>query len=176
MKTAIIATMLLLVTACAQEPVKCDSFHFHKSFPTEFKSAAMTAAAKWSTFSGNTVTIEAGDPNDESCSLRIITSDSEDYINYKSVVGVDFNGLHDPANGSIFLVPDRYYANWFCNQDTQACAQGILMHEFAHSCGMDHVEDPSAVMGTTALETRTEFNDSDKKECERVGACKTWKQ
>ena len=143
---------LLSLMGCAAKRSSCTSY---KVAP-KYAAAATSAFAKWSAFSDHTVTVDS----DSVCEVREITAD--EYTRFQQEMGISYFAVHDPDTGNILLAPKQWTVDEYCNDG--ACVESILMHEIGHEYGLDHVEDPEAVMGTTNPIPRTSYNDSDRKE------------
>ncbi len=144
---------------------RCESYHYHRTFPEKYQAAAEYAVAHWQAFSGTPLSITPGDPDDEDCSFRDIPTGSKEYRKIRDNAGNDFLAAHLDRSGAIVLASD----SWTCT--TPECAQGILMHEIGHEFFLMHLKDPKAIMNANAGNF-PDYNESDRQECIRVGSCK----
>ncbi len=174
MKKFIILLILILIVGSCCTRERCASYHYHRTFPAAFYGAAEYAVARWVNFSGNPLTIDPGDPDEEACSFRAIPKDSKEYRDLQSSRNPDFLAIHKGHDGSIIIVPDFWNAGdpW-CVGRTEECARSILMHEIAHEFGMGHLEDPLAVMQWKSPPKAQDYNESDRQEWNRV---ESWKK
>lgn len=157
---------LFLLFSC-QSRDRCYVYHYVDGFPPEFHEPAEYAAAHWTRFSGIPVIIDAGDPDDLACGLRLMSKNTSEYAGLKIDMNTDFWAIHRGDDGSIALVVDSWPVD---NQ--VARARSILMHEIGHEFWMAHIPDTTAVLGIpTQWEPHTDYNESDFLECVRVGAC-----
>lgn len=172
---ALLVGTLLLGGAggCTDKRPRCTTYHFHKSFPVQYQAAARQAAANWSAFSGIDVKVEDGDPEDRTCSIGNVDDTSADYAELETEMGgASFWGAHRYTDGSIVLVNDAWRGNDYAMDDLGKFATFIMMHEIAHEFGLQHIADPNAVMGVTLPWARLAYDDADRAECVRAGACK----
>lgn len=157
---------LFILLSCDSRD-RCYVYHYVDGFPLEFHEPAEYAAAHWTRFSGIPVSIGDGDPSDLACGLRLMNHASSEYAGLKIDTKTDFWGIHRGDDGSISLVLDSWP-----EEDQQARARSILMHEFGHEFWMQHVSDTTAVMGVpTQWTPHTDYNESDFLECVRVQTC-----
>ena len=157
---------LLLTTSCRP---RCQVYHFVTGFPEELEEPAFTAAQKWSKFSNIPVYIDTGRSDDFACGIRIISKNSSEYVGLKLENKTDFLAITrrgETDDGCIDLVLDI----WPQDGKDQARTTSVLMHEFFHEYGGEHVSDTKAVMGVpTQLEPHLDYNHSDWIECIRAG-------
>ncbi len=168
----VIFILVLLLTSCGDRP-RCTAYHYHGTFPAAYHDAADYAVAHWNRMSGGSLRIEAGDPEQPICAFRAITKDSWEYLSFKSEIGEDFLAVHTQNLGEIIIVFPDYWAKadpW-CATREQDCARSILMHEIGHEFFLEHLKDPKSVMQVDSGVKVQDYNESDYKECLRVGSC-----
>lgn len=163
---AFISTCIIVMSCFGRE--RCTEYHYVNGFPESFHEPAEYAAARWTHLSGIPVTIGNGNPSDLACGLRLMSKNSSEYVGLKIDTNTDFWGMHRGDDGSISLVLDAWPPD-----DQLARARSILMHEIAHEFWLEHIPDTNAVMGIpTQHEPHTDYNESDRNECVRVGTCR----
>jgi hypothetical protein len=135
---------LLLLTSCNAR-VACDGEY--TATPGAFDPGALArVAARWSAFSGREVTIREGQGN--VCHIRRVDEDLVDGV---------YLAKHNPPTGNI-RVSRRGLVEDF---------ESVLAHEIGHGFGMQHVDDPTAVMFEESSNS-VEFTLADRLEFDRV--------
>lgn len=169
MKRLLIAVALTLLSSCSSRP-RCDAYHFQRSFPAAYHDSARAAAAKWTAFSGSTVTIEDGDSDDSTCSIGSVWGEgSPDYQVLKGTLeGEDFFAIHRERDGAIFIAQGQWFHDGASYGRLGDFATSLLMHELGHEGGMGHVADARSVMGQDSPGTNMEYSAIDRAELERV--------
>lgn len=160
--------VLLAASGCSARP-RCEAYHFHRSYPITYQASAREAAAKWSTFSGQALSIVEGDPDDQACSLGVVESGSKDYSALEAEMGTAFYAAHRDTDGSIVLAIEEWHKDPDSHGREEDFATSVLMHEIAHEYGLSHIDNaPDAVMGIVYPGTNLEFNPQDREELARA--------
>lgn len=171
----LLATLWLV--GCDMTPECHNTYHFHRTFPAEYRKDVAEGVRKWNQVanSEHLFIIEEGDPDDNECSFRTIPYPSSEYDMMERQAGTEFAASYFWSDQSLVYVPEYWQYQEDYLADLHRAVVYLTMHEVAHVNGLSHImdagpEDP-AVLGIQNFVPRTTYSAKDLRECRRVQAC-----
>lgn len=168
---------VLWMVGCDMTPECHNTYHFHRSFPAEYRKDVAEGVRKWNRVSNSEhqFIIEEGDPDDKECSFRTIAYPSADYALMERQAGTEFAASHFWSDQSLVYVPDYWQYNEDYLADLHLAVVYLTMHEVAHVNGLGHVMDAGpydpSVLGIKNFVPRDVYSEKDLRECRKVLAC-----
>lgn len=171
---------VLLIQGC-DDKVQCRGiYHFHESFPHEWRDLAREGISKWNAFGLEKVAIVDGDESDRTCSFEVVAEDSAEYKAQIPKDGSSWAGISNGYNGAIAMCPDHWgpreetdteWKSPFWFRDGTLEVQHITMHEIGHVYGLEHTLGHGIMNAYDFVRCDVEYRQSDLEECIRVGSC-----
>lgn len=172
-KSSFAVLLAVALVGCSTKP-DCDGhYHFHSSFPAEWRDAARSGVTKWNAFGLQPVSLVAADEEEQICSFKVVAAGSPEYERLKPKDGSDFGGVSNDYDSSIAFCPDNWGYNpgrFWINGGLDG-VENVTMHELGHVHGLGHIDTPHAVMNPHDLDPDNVYTPADRLECERVWAC-----
>ncbi len=146
--TALVAVLVTFTLGCGD--AECDGHYTASSAFTPDEWVSLTnVAARWSVFLGRGVSITPGHPG--VCHITPVDTMITDPR--------PAMGLEKHSTGNIYIV----------RTSDRAGFETALAHEIGHGFGLEHVDDPAAIMAGAV--GGPDFTTTDLAECRRVGVC-----
>lgn len=159
--TGLFLALALLGGCAAPDVPQCEGrFHAHRTLSVEDQGAVARAFAKWNELAGRPVlTLEAGDPDKVTCSVRVDETTGD-------------LGLWVPTDGAISVAPARMRDTApGCASRMRDCVEAVVLHEAGHALGLEHSTAAGASVMAADGELVLEFASVDREQCRAVGVC-----